>query len=147
MEYRIEFNKTLLEEYLAEYFKKHPKARKKPITRPLHPSINEWMNMKRPQLNNLKQIWKDFTVFVCFKHGVTRLNISKCSIEMICTFPTKTKRDNDNMTCKFILDGFTAAKFLEEDNYSVVNPLIIRSRYEKGVTKMEFIVRLPDEDE
>ena len=144
MEYRVEFNQELLDEYLVEYFRRHPKATKKPITRPLHPSINEWMGMQRHQLNALKQHWKDFSVFVCFKHGVTKLNIEKCSMEMICTHPTKVKRDNDNLACKFILDGFTAAQFLSEDNYFVLNPLIIRSRYEKGVTKMEFIIRTED---
>lgn len=47
-------NSTLCE-YEKYYFKKHPRASKKPIENPYHPTINQWMIMKRPMMNALKQ--------------------------------------------------------------------------------------------
>ena len=51
---------VLYEEY---YFKNHPRASKKPIDNPYHPSINAWMIMKRPMMNALKQKWKGEYIF------------------------------------------------------------------------------------
>lgn len=50
-------------EYEKHYFKMHPKASKKPIETPYHPTINQWMIMKRPIMNALKQRWKGEYIF------------------------------------------------------------------------------------
>ena len=54
---------STLEKYDEYYFSLHPKARKRPIEHPYHPSINTWFIMRRPELNQLKQKWKDFVVW------------------------------------------------------------------------------------
>lgn len=46
---------STLEEYEKYYFKQHPRASKKPIENPYHPTINQWMIMKRPMMNALKK--------------------------------------------------------------------------------------------
>ena len=56
---KLVIDNTALEEYEKVYFARHPRAKKKPIARPYHESINEWMIMKRPQMNALKQKWKE----------------------------------------------------------------------------------------
>ena len=61
-------NDTILE-YEKYYFMQHPKARKKPIENPYHPLMNQWMIMKRPMMNALKQKWKDFICWFVEKQG------------------------------------------------------------------------------
>lgn len=58
---------STLEEYEKYYFEQHPRASKKPIDKPRHPLMNQWMIMKRPMMNALKQKWKDFTKYNCRK--------------------------------------------------------------------------------
>ena len=60
----IEFTEELLEKWTKLYFKEHPRAKKRPIKNPSHPSINEWCVLKRQAMNSLKQNWKSFTIFV-----------------------------------------------------------------------------------
>ena len=57
---KLVINNAALEDYEKVYFAKHPRAKKKPIAHPYHESINQWMIMKRPQMNALKQRWKEF---------------------------------------------------------------------------------------
>ena len=44
-----------LERYNTYYFLEHPRAKKKPIEKPYHPSINTWCILPRIQMNTLKQ--------------------------------------------------------------------------------------------
>ena len=60
MEYKLILDQRLINEYSDLYFKQHPRARKKPIERPMHPSLNTWIILPRVQANALKQKWKDF---------------------------------------------------------------------------------------
>ena len=63
-EIKIVIDEPILEKYYEYYFKNHPKAKKKPIEKPQHPSINQWMVMRRPHMNQVKGKWKDFTVWL-----------------------------------------------------------------------------------
>lgn len=54
MEYKIVIDQPLVDEYCENYFKIHPRAKKKPIEKPYHPSINEWCILRRTSMNNLK---------------------------------------------------------------------------------------------
>ncbi len=54
MEYKIIIDQALVDEYCEYYFKLHPKAKKKPIEKPMHPSLNTWMILPRIQMNSLK---------------------------------------------------------------------------------------------
>jgi len=51
VEYKLVIDQKVVDDYAEYYFKQHPRAKKKPIEKPIHPSINEWMILKRPQMN------------------------------------------------------------------------------------------------
>ena len=53
-EIKIVIDQDTLDRYDKFYFRCHPKAKKLPIERPRHPSINEWFILPRPQMNALK---------------------------------------------------------------------------------------------
>lgn len=104
----IEFTEELLEEWLKIYFKKHSRAKKKPIETPANPSLNKWIILRRISMNKLKQDYKDFTKFVISHYGLEDLGISKCKCKYITYRQSKRRIDLDNTTPKFILDGLTA---------------------------------------
>ena len=60
---KLVIDNNTLSEYEKYYFKVHPRASKKPIENPYHPTINQWMIMKRPMMNALKQKWKGEYIF------------------------------------------------------------------------------------
>ena len=62
-EIKLTIDNNTLSEYEKYYFKQHPRASKKPIANPYHPTINQWMIMKRPMTNALKQKWKGEYIF------------------------------------------------------------------------------------
>lgn len=140
-EYKIISNKETLDKYNTYYFRKYPKRRKEPIKTPLHPSINTWFILPRPQMNKLKQDWKDYIVWLAEECGYTDLKIEKC--EIICKFymPTKRRADTDNMTPKFVMDGLTEAGVIVDDDYYHCNPLTIKLDYDKNNPRMEIIIK------
>ena len=58
MKIKIIIDNDVVERYNEYYFSQHPKAKKKPIEKPMHPSINQWCILPRIQMNALKQKWK-----------------------------------------------------------------------------------------
>ena len=53
----------VVDKYNAYYFSQHPRAKKKQIEHPYHPSINVWSIKPRIQMNALKQTWKQFIMW------------------------------------------------------------------------------------
>lgn len=94
-EISLVINNSILDEYEKHYFWNHPKASKKPIENPYHPSMNEWMIMKRPQMNSVKQKWKDFIVWFVEKQGYSNLHIEKCEIDFFTYYKTNRRHDID----------------------------------------------------
>lgn len=146
-EIKLILDEALLDEYAKYYFKQHPKARKKPIEKPWHPSINEWMVMPRPQMNALKQKWKDFGVWWINKLGYRNLMLD--SFEMIVTvfFNTRRRHDPDNYTIKFLADSFTAAGFIVDDDGSHLLSLTLKTDVDKGHPRTEILIRILDKEE
>lgn len=60
---KLVLDQDVLDRYAQYYFTEHPKAKKVPIEKPWHPSINQWCILPRIQMNALKQKWKDFGVW------------------------------------------------------------------------------------
>ena len=120
--YDLVFDDAILNKYFSHYFQLHPKAKVLPIDHPYHPSINQWMIMKRPAMNNLKQKWKDFIVWFVGQQGYANLRIDKCDIEFRTFYYTNRPHDCDNSVPKFILDGLVESGMLvNEDNKHVVS--------------------------
>lgn len=140
-EYVIISNQETLDEYCKSYFKKYPKRKKKPIDKPWHLSINKWFIMQRPQMNGVKQAWKDYTIWLVEKYGYTNLHIEKCQITYRFFMPTKRRADCDNYTPKFTNDGLTESGIIIDDDYSHCNPLIIQLGYDKDNPRMEIHIR------
>ena len=132
-------NKVLLE-YEKHYFKLHPRAHKSPITQPYHPSINQWMIMKRPMMNALKQRWKDFMVWFVKYLGYENLGIQECEMKFITYFKTKIRHDPDNHTPKFILDGLAESGFIVDDDSKHLKKLTIECGYDKENPRTEIII-------
>ena len=132
----IEFTEELLEKWTKLYFKEHPRAKKRPIKNPSHPSINEWCVLKRQAMNSLKQNWKSFTIFVIEYYGLQCLNIKKCKCKYIVYRDTKRRRDCDNITPKFLWDGLTEGDgvgLLKDDSCDCITELTLSYEYKKGI--------------
>lgn len=140
-EIRIMFDEDMVEAFRKEYFKRYPNRRKFPIHDGRHPSINKWSILPRMSCNQLKQHWKEFTIFVVERHGYHNLMLKKCSVDMILHNPTKRRCDSDNYTPKMIFDGFTEANLWVDDSFEVVESLLTRSVYDKGNPATEFIIK------
>ena len=47
MEYKLIIDQAVVDEYAKHYFSQHPRAKKPPIERPMHPMLNTWMILPR----------------------------------------------------------------------------------------------------
>lgn len=128
----IEFNQL--------YFDKHPRAKNKPIKAPQHPSINEYCIMHNQKANKLKQHWKDFIVWKLESLNLCNKNIKKCRITYKTFFKYAHRHDVDNISPKYIFDGFVEANFLEDDDLDHVISLTIEGALDKENPRMEFYV-------
>ena len=142
MEYKIFSNQETLDKYYNEYyFKKYKKRKKRIIEKPWHPSLNKWIILRRPSMNNLKQQWKEYGVWLINYYGLANLNIEKCAITFKYYMPTKRRADNDNMTPKFFLDAMVESGLIKDDSYFIVNPLILWLGYDKDNPRMEIHIK------
>ena len=145
-EYKLVIDNTILDEYSSYYFKRHPRARKKPIEHPYHPSINVWMVLPRIQMNDLKQKWKDFVVWWIKKLGYSNLMLDKVEMTSIVYMPTRRRADTDNTCPKAILDGFTEAGFWVDDDGKHLTSLTLKVDYDKDNPRTEFYIKVLDSD-
>lgn len=127
----IVINNQILDTYADYYFKLHPKARKKPIEKPIPPSLNQFIALKRMAQNTLKQKYKDFAIWLADYYNISNLHLTKCKMTYICYYSNKRRRDIDNLCIipKLINDGFTVAGVWGDDNADnlliVFNPIMI----------------------
>ena len=138
-DYSIIIDDKVLSEYTQYYFETHKRARKPPIKRPHHPSINTWMIMPRPQMNGEKQKWKDFIMWVVSHLGYTDLKLSSYELYVIVYMPTKRRSDPDNQSPKFILDGLVESGMLIDDDGEHMKKLSISTRYDKDNPRTELL--------
>ena len=144
MTYELTIDQNLIDEYTDYYFKQHTKARKKPIEHPYHESINKWFIMPRPQMNALKQKWKDFGVWWLTKQGLSNLLLDKFKMTFITYMPTKRRIDPDNTVPKFILDSFSEAGFIVDDDGQHLLSLTLQTGYDKDNPRTEIYVETID---
>ena len=130
-------NNDVLSEYEKYYFLTRPKARKKPIDFPYHPSINKWMLLKRPMMNALKQRHKDFMVWFVKYCGYEHLNIQECEMIFTVFFKTKARHDVDNTVPKFFLDGLVEGGLIADDDSDHLKSLTLKCDYDKDNPRTE----------
>ena len=136
----ITIDNEVLERYNKYYFRKYPKRKKIPIQRPLHPSINQWMILQRPAMNNLKQTWKEFCIWLINDLGYKDMKLDKYEMIFVTYMPTKRRSDPDNMSPKFIMDGFTEAGFIIDDDGNHLKALTLKTDYDKERPRTEIYV-------
>lgn len=122
---KLTFDEQTLSDYDRYYFSIHTKATNRPIARPYHESINQWMIMKRPMMNALKNKWKDFIVWFIEQQGYTNLRIEKCELIFTTYFNTNRRHDVDNTCPKFILDGLCESGFIIDDDSGHIQKLTL----------------------
>lgn len=131
-----------LNRYEEYYFKKHPRAHKKPIPYPYHESINKWMIMQRPMMNALKQKWKEFIQWFVEEQGYTNLHIEKCEIHQSVYYPTMRRRDVDNSIPKFILDGMVESGMVVDDDCKHITKIVLECGYDKDHPRTELYIKI-----
>lgn len=141
-EIKLIIDNNTLEKYKQFYFQKYPRRRKFPIEKPTHPSMNKWMIMKRPQMNDLKQKIKEFIVWFVEDEGLTDKQIKKCSITFINYFKTRIRNDNDNYSPKFFMDGLVESGLIIDDDYLHVESLTIKSGWDKEWPRTEIYINI-----
>lgn len=137
---KIVIDEDVLESWLQHYFEKHPRAKKKPIDSPVHPSINKWFIMHNQKMNKLKQDWKDFVVWVVERQA-PGVCVEKCSLVVTSYFKTQRRHDCDNYVPKFILDGLVESGLLVDDDDKHVEELSLRNRYDVSRPRTEILFK------
>lgn len=123
---KLVIDNTALEEYEKVYFAEHPRAKKKPVAQPYHESINKWMIMKRPQMNALKQKWKEFVAWLVENSEYRDIHIEQCEIKFITYYGTQRRHDIDNGCPKFIIDGLCENGFIIDDDSKHITSLTMQ---------------------
>ena len=141
---KLILDNNVLEKYNKYYFIEHPRAKKKPIEKPYHPSINTWCILPRIQMNALKQKWKDFCVFWMKLEKLNNKKLDSFDITITVFFDTKRRHDVDNQVPKFILDGFTEAGFIVDDDEKHLHSLTLKTGYDKENPRTEIEVFIKD---
>ena len=104
----------------------------------LHPSINRWKNWCHFKYNEEKKHWAKMIGWLCkgkepFKGAV--------NIRIEYYFSTNRRRDYDNFTPKYILDGLVEAHLIEDDHTGIIQELDDRNFYiDKKNPRTEVIV-------
>lgn len=139
--YKLILDKEVLERYSQHYFSLHPKARKVPFEQPYHPSLNVWMRLRRPEMNALKQKWKDFIVWWLKDLGLEETKLEKFEVTFTVYFSTKRRHDLDNQVPKFILDGFVEEGLFPDDDEHHLTSLTYKSGYDKENPRTEIEIK------
>lgn len=127
----LTINKETLARYEEYYFTAHPRATKPPIKQPYHESINQWMIMKRPMMNALKQKWKNFIKWYVEEQGYANLHIEQCEVEQTIYYNNNRRHDIDNSVPKFVLDGLIEGGMIVDDDSKHIQKLTLMCDVDK----------------
>lgn len=134
---KLVLDNNVLDLYNKYYFLLHPRAKKKPIEQPYHPSINTWCILPRIQMNALKQKWKDFICWWIKFLKYEDMKLDSFDITITVFFNTKRRHDVDNQVPKFILDGFSESGFIIDDDEKHLHSLTLKTDYDKENPRTE----------
>lgn len=135
---KLTLDNDVVKKYNNKYFFEHPRAKKEPITKPYHPSINTWMILPRIQMNALKQKWKDFVGFWVKLNKLENRQLDNFDLVVTVFFDTRRRHDCDNQIPKFILDGFTESGLIVDDDEKHLHSLTLKTGYDKENPRTEF---------
>jgi Holliday junction resolvase RusA-like endonuclease len=138
----VTINKDILQKYYDYYFDKYPKRKVVPIEKPIPPSLNRFIAMKRMQQNSVKQRYKEFSVWLASYYKIANLNLNKAKIIFTFYFPDRRRRDFDNLmlTPKMIDDGFVEAKVFVDDSGDILKIEFENFQYDSKNPRVEMRV-------
>lgn len=142
---RLVIDDGVLERYNKHYFNIHTKARIPPIKHPYHESINSWMIMNRPEMNGLKQKWKEFIKWFVAEQGYANLRIAKCELSQSIYYPTRRRHDIDNSVPKFILDGLVESGMIVDDDSTHITKLVLQCGTDATHPRTELLFTIIEE--
>jgi crossover junction endodeoxyribonuclease RusA len=97
-----------------------------------HPSINKWVSNNNPWARaKMKKEWEELVYYCCKQQKIKPIE-GQVAVGLIYYFPTNRRRDIDNYTPKFILDGLVKAGIIEDDSTKTIVDLSWKILYEKG---------------
>lgn len=131
-----------MDEYCDYYFTFHPRAKKKPIERPIHPSINVWCIMPRFKMNAEKQKWHDFGCWWIKKLGLQDMKLEKFNMTYTVYMPTRRRADPDNISPKFLQDSFVDSGFIVDDDGKHLLALTLKTDYDKNNPRTEIDIEI-----
>ncbi len=134
----------VLDKYEKYYFLEHPRAKKKPIEHPYHPSINKWFILQRQAMNALKQKWKDFIVWWIKDLGLNESSFDNVELTFTTYMPTRRRIDTDNTVPKFILDGMVEGGLIVDDDSTHLKKLILCAGYDKNHPRTDIEIKILD---
>ena len=121
----FELDDEILKRFNKWHRIRHPQKRKDSITKPWHPSVNEWMRQDTFNLaGKFKKPWKEMVEFLCDMNSITsdiKQNFMMpwpyAHLTLIYFFPDARARDSDNYAAKFLRDGLVDEGILKDDSY------------------------------
>jgi Holliday junction resolvase RusA-like endonuclease len=133
----------LLDEYKEYYFLKYPKRRVFPIKKPIPPSLNYFISLKRMAQNSMKQQYKEFAIWLANRKGIANMRLTKAEISYKFYFGDKRRRDYDNLllTPKLLNDGFVEAGVLVDDNGENLHISFKPFGYDKLNPRVEILLK------
>jgi hypothetical protein len=139
---KIIVDNKIIEKYNQYYFSKYPKRRKVPIDNPIPPSLNKFTSWKRIQQNSVKQIYKEFVIWLASFYHIDNLMLDKVFITYIYYFKDHRRRDMDNMMLspKFYNDGLVISRTLADDNANMLEIKFESFKYDKENPRMELLI-------
>ena len=146
-ELNLVLDQKVLDEYNTYYFTKYPRRSKAPIEHPYHESINKWFVMQRPQMNALKQRWKEFCIWWIGKLGLSGKNLDQFEMTFTTYMPTKRRIDPDNTVPKMILDGLVESGFIIDDDGRHLRSLTLKTDYDKERPRTKINIKILDKKE
>ena len=113
-------------------------------------SLNELLVVQnRMVMNGIKHHYGDLGIWLAAKYNLSNLKLSNCMVEFRVFSETLAKKDNDNISggIKFIGDGlFVQSGFCQDDNYMIINPLLINCDYDKLMPRTEIRISVFDDE-
>lgn len=140
--YLIIIDQVKVDAFNQKYFDEHPRAKKSAIKAPQHPSLNEYLGMSNVAVNNLKGRWEEFVRYILTDLNLTDKKINKCRITYKTYFKFNRRHDLDNISPKFIFDGFVKAGFLIDDDYQHITSLTTLCDIDKENPRIEILVEI-----
>lgn len=80
-----------------------------------------------------KKRWLEMVCWLCKKHKAA---LDRAEVRITYYFPTRHRRDPDNYSGKFILDGLTEAGVIKDDSFECIK-LVLVGDYDKADPRTE----------